>query len=226
MNECCLNFLGLPISHPDAIEFSRKTMLFMREILEDFQEETGNIYNLEATPAESAAYRFALLDTQKHPDIIVSNMDGFKNGAKPYYTNSSHLPVNHTDDLFEALSVQDELQTLYTGGTVFHIFTGESRMSENAAKNTIRKVCENFRLPYITLSPTFSVCPTHGYLCGEHFKCPKCGAESEVFSRIVGYMRPVSQWNDGKRQEFSDRRLFDKSVSECEKPNLSPAQCK
>ena len=153
-------------------------------------------------------------------------MDGFKNGAKPYYTNSSHLPVNHTDDLFEALSVQDELQTLYTGGTVFHIFTGESRMSENAAKNTIRKVCENFRLPYITLSPTFSVCPTHGYLCGEHFKCPKCGAESEVFSRIVGYMRPVSQWNDGKRQEFSDRRLFDKSVSECEKPKQESAACK
>lgn len=134
MNECCMNFLGVPISHPDAVDFSRKTMLFMREVLEDFQEETGNIYNLEATPAESAAYRFALLDTQKHRDIIVANMEDFKNGAKPYYTNSTHLPVNQTDDLFEALSVQDALQTLYTGGTVFHIFTGESRMSENAAK--------------------------------------------------------------------------------------------
>lgn len=226
MNECCMNFLGVPISHPDAVDFSRKTMLFMREVLEDFQEETGNIYNLEATPAESAAYRFALLDTQKHRDIIVANMEDFKNGAKPYYTNSTHLPVNQTDDLFEALSVQDALQTLYTGGTVFHIFTGESRMSENAAKNTIRKVCENFRLPYVTLSPSFSVCPSHGYISGEHFKCPKCGADSEVFSRIVGYMRPVSQWNDGKRQEFFDRKLFDKSVSECEFNKQKCQTCK
>lgn len=216
MNECCMNFLGLPISHPDSVEFSRKTMLFMRDILEQFQDETGDIYNLEATPAESAAYRFALLDTKKYEDIIVANNVEFKNGAKPYYTNSTHLPVNHTDDLFEALSIQDSLQSLYTGGTVFHIFTGEKAISESALKNMVKKVCENFHLPYITLSPSFSVCPSHGYLAGEHFKCPKCGANSEVYSRIVGYMRPVSQWNEGKREEFKNRKLFDSSVLACE----------
>ncbi|MFR6034128.1 MAG: anaerobic ribonucleoside-triphosphate reductase [Bacilli bacterium] len=135
--------------------------------------------------------------------MIVANMEDFKNGAKPYYTNSTHLPVNQTDDLFEALSVQDALQTLYTGGTVFHIFTGESRMSENAAKNTIRKVCENFRLPYVTLSPSFSVCPSHGYISGEHFKCPKCGADSEVFSRIVGYMRRFHNGTTASAKNFS-----------------------
>lgn len=188
----------------------------MRDILAQFQDETGNIYNLEATPAESTSYRFALLDTAEYPDIIVANQEQFKQGADPYYTNSTHLPVNFTDDLYEALDQQDKLQTLYTGGTVFHVFTGEHRTSAQAAKNMIRKVTANFRLPYITLSPSFSICPSHGYIAGEHFKCPRCGASSEVYSRIVGYMRPVSQWNNGKRAEFDDRKLFDKSVREKE----------
>ena len=216
MNECCMNFLGVPISHPDGMGFAQKVMHFMRDILAQFQDETGNIYNLEATPAESTSYRFALLDTAEYPDIIVANQEQFKQGADPYYTNSTHLPVNFTDDLYEALDQQDKLQTLYTGGTVFHVFTGEHRTSAQAAKNMIRKVTANFRLPYITLSPSFSICPSHGYIAGEHFKCPRCGASSEVYSRIVGYMRPVSQWNNGKRAEFDDRKLFDKSVREKE----------
>ena len=225
MNECCMNFLGLPISHPDSIDFSREVMLFMRSVLEEFQRETGNIYNLEATPAESAAYRFALLDTRKYRDIIVANQSDFLRGAKPYYTNSSQLPVNHTDDLFEALRIQDSLQTLYTGGTVFHVFTGESAMTCKAARNMVRKVCENFKLPYITLSPSFSVCPNHGYISGEHFACPKCGERSEVYSRIVGYMRPVSQWNEGKRREFMDRAHFDKSVLDCSNSKRAESLC-
>lgn len=214
MNECCMNYLGVSITHPDGAEFARKVMMYMRNVLARFQEETGNIYNLEATPAESTSYRFALLDTAEFPDIIVANQEQFHQGAQPYYTNSTHLPVNYTDDLFEALYQQDQLQTLYTGGTVFHVFTGESRISAQSAKNMIRKVTSTFRLPYITLSPSFSICPSHGYIAGEHFNCPKCGASSEVYSRIVGYMRPVSQWNNGKRAEFDDRRLFDKSIVE------------
>lgn len=216
MNECCMNFLGVPISHPDGMEFAQKVMHFMRDILTQFQDETGNIYNLEATPAESTSYRFALLDTAEYPDIIVANHEPYKQGAQPYYTNSTHLPVNFTDDLYEALDQQDKLQTLYTGGTVFHVFTGEQQTSAQAAKNMVRKVTSTFRLPYITLSPSFSICPSHGYIAGEHFKCPHCGASSEVYSRIVGYMRPVSQWNNGKRAEFDDRKLFDKSVREKE----------
>lgn len=212
MNECCLNFLEVPLASADGMAFSKKVMHFMRDILTEFQDETGNIYNLEATPAESTAYRFAKLDTAQYSDIIVANHEQFKAGAKPYYTNSTHLPVNFTDDLYEALEMQDELQALYTGGTVFHVFTGESAMTAEAAKQMVRRVTDNFRLPYITLSPSFSVCPSHGYLAGEHFTCPKCGAGSEIYSRIVGYMRPVSQWNDGKREEFAERKLFDRSV--------------
>ena len=186
----------------------------MRDILTEFQEETGNIYNLEATPAESTSYRFALLGTAAYPDIIVANRKEFEKGAQPYYTNSTHLPVHFTEDLYEALEQQDQLQTLYTGGTVFHVFTGEHRTSAQAAKNMIRKVTSAFRLPYITLSPSFSICPSHGYIAGEHFTCPQCGAKSEVYSRIVGYMRPVSQWNNGKRAEFDDRKHFDNSITE------------
>lgn len=213
MNECCLNFLGVPLASADGMAFTKRVMHFMREVLAEFQEETGNIYNLEATPAESTAYRFAKLDTAQYPDIVVANQEQFRHGgAQPYYTNSTHLPVGCTDDLYEALEMQDELQTLYTGGTVFHVFTGESAMTAEAAKRMVRRVTDRFRLPYITLSPSFSVCPSHGYMAGEHFTCPKCGARSEVFSRIVGYMRPVSQWNDGKRAEFADRKLFDRSV--------------
>jgi len=215
MNECCMNFLGVALSHSDAVDFAKKAMIFMRNVMAEFQEETGSIYNLEATPAESAAYRFALLDTRKHTDIIVANASEFKKGAQPYYTNSTHLPVNHTDDLFEALKNQDELQVLYTGGTVFHVFTGESNITPKAAKNMVRKITAKFRLPYVTLSPSFSVCPSHGYIAGEHGTCPKCGAKTEIYSRIVGYMRPVSQWNLGKQAEFKDRKTFDGSVIAC-----------
>ena len=209
MNECCINFLGKNIAHQDSKAFALKIMDFMRNVLEDFQEETGNIYNLEATPAESAAYRFARIDTIQHPDIITANPEAFKNGAAPYYTNSTHLPVNYSDDIFEVLTLQDDFQTKYTGGTVLHLFTGEKNMPGSAAKNLIRKITNQFRLPYITISPTFSICRSHGYIAGEHFKCPKCESDCEVYSRIVGYMRPVSQWNYGKQQEFKDRKLFD-----------------
>lgn len=208
MNECCLNFLGKNIAERASREFALEVMDYMRGVLEDFQEETGNIYNLEATPAESTAYRFARIDTVQYPDIITANHESFKAGGTPYYTNSTHLPVNFSDDLFEVLSLQDNLQTKYTGGTVLHLFTGERNMPSVAAKNLVRKITSNFHLPYITLSPTFSICPSHGYIAGEHFKCPKCDAESEVFSRIVGYMRPVKQWNKGKQEEFKDRKLF------------------
>ena len=213
MNECCLNFLGVGIATEEGAAFAQKTMRFMRDALAVFQEETGNIYNLEATPAESTAYRFAMLDTKRYPDIITANQaDRLLKGAKPYYTNSTHLPVNFTDDLYEALEMQDPLQALYTGGTVFHVFTGESAVSPAAARDMVRRVTGRFRLPYITLSPSFSICPSHGYLSGEHFICPNCGGKAEVYSRIVGYMRPVSQWNDGKREEFADRKLFDHRI--------------
>lgn len=208
MNECCLNFLGENIAHPEGKAFAKRIMLFMREVLAEFQEETGNIYNLEATPAESTAYRFARIDTAQYPDIYTANYQAYKNGATPYYTNSTHLPVNFSDDIFEVLTLQDDLQSLYTGGTVLHIFTGENNMPALSAKNLIRKITDNFHLPYITISPTFSICPSHGYIRGEHFKCPQCESECEVYSRIVGYMRPVKQWNKGKQEEFKDRRLF------------------
>lgn len=208
MNECCMNFLGVNISDPEGKAFAKKIMLFMRDVLSEFQVETGNLFNLEATPAESTTYRFARIDTVQHPDIITANQEAYLRGAKPYYTNSTNLPVNYSDDIFEVLSHQDDLQTLYTGGTVLHIFTGEDNMPGAAAKNIIRKITSSFHLPYLTISPTFSICPSHGYIRGEHFRCPVCGSESEVYSRIVGYLRPVSQWNDGKRQEFNDRVLF------------------
>jgi ribonucleoside-triphosphate reductase (formate) len=208
MNECCLNFLGVDIAHPDGQLFAKRIMHFMRLILEQFQEETGSIYNLEATPAESTAYRFARIDTEQYPDIIVANHVQHAKGAQPYYTNSTHLPVGYSTDIFEVLNLQDDLQGLYTGGTVLHIFTGDSGMTGAAAKNLVRKITSNCKLPYITISPTFSICPSHGYLQGEHATCPTCGSNSEVYSRIVGYMRPVSQWNAGKQQEFADRKLF------------------
>ena len=208
MNECCLNFLGEGIATAEGKAFAERIMHFMRDVMAEFQEETGNIYNLEATPAESTAYRFAKIDTMQHPDIVTANHSTYKQGAEPYYTNSTHLPVNYSDDVFEVLSKQDDLQTLYTGGTVIHLFTGETNMPAVSAKNLIRKITDNFRLPYITLSPTFSICPSHGYLLGEHYNCPHCDAETEVYSRIVGYMRPVRQWNNGKQQEFKDRKVF------------------
>lgn len=208
MNECCLNFLGNNIAHSESMQFTLKVLDFMRDILQDFQVETGNMYNLEATPAESTAYRFARIDTAQYPDIITANNIARKKGAAPYYTNSTHLPVNYSDDVFEVLSIQDELQAKYTGGTVLHIFTGEKNMSGTAVRNLVRKITDSFKLPYFTISPTFSICPSHGYLSGENFICPKCGSGCEVYSRIVGYMRPVTQWNSGKQQEYKDRKLF------------------
>ena len=208
MNECCINHLGVGIDTVEGKEFAVRIMDYMRSVLSEFQVETGNIYNLEATPAESTTYRFARLDTVQYPDIITANQKEFQMGASPYYTNSTQLPVNYSDDIFEILKHQDKLQTLYTGGTVLHIFTGENNIPADSVKNLIRKITAGFHLPYMTLSPTFSICPSHGYVAGEHFKCPDCGKDCEVYSRIVGYLRPVSQWNSGKRQEYKDRVLF------------------
>ena len=187
----------------------------MRGKLENFQEETGHIYNLEATPAEGTSYRLARIDKMQYSDILVANEKAYRNGAEPYYTNSTQLPVNYTDDLFEALRLQDSLQTRYTGGTVFHTFLGESQLPVASVKQLIKKITANFKLPYITLSPTFSICPNHGYIFGEHKTCPKCKMNNieqdcTVFSRIVGYLRPVEQWNAGKHEEFKERVLFDK----------------
>jgi ribonucleoside-triphosphate reductase len=179
----------------------------MRERLQRYQEETGSLFNLEATPAEGTSYRFAMLDRARYADIITA---GGHDGMEPYYTNSSQLPVGATDDLFEALEWQDDLQTAYTGGTVLHVFLGERLRSGEATRSLVRRIAENFRLPYFTLTPTFSVCPVHGYLAGEHFTCPKCATEQpcEVYSRVVGYLRPVQQWNRGKQAEYAERRTF------------------
>ena len=212
MNEAILNLLGCNIASPDGKAFAVKVLSFMREKLSDFQEETGNIYNLEATPAEGTSYRLARIDKARYPDIIVANEKNVAAGAEPFYTNSSQLPVDHDGDLFEALEHQESLQTLYTGGTVFHIYLGERLYSWESAAEIIKKVAWNSHLPYFTLTPTFSICPTHGYVNGEHKQCPTCGAKCEVYSRVVGYLRPVDQWNDGKQAEFAIRRNFDKSV--------------
>lgn len=198
MNEACLNFLGEDIASKEGKAFAIKVLKFMREKLVEYQEETGNAYNLEATPAEGASYRLARLDKQKYPEIITA-------GEKvPYYTNSTHLPVNYTDDLFFALKHQEELQTLYTGGTIFHAFLGE-RIDGDSCKLLVRRISHTFRLPYFTITPTFSICPDHGYISGEKFNCPTCGKLTEVYSRVVGYLRPVQSWHVGKQEEFKDR---------------------
>jgi ribonucleoside-triphosphate reductase len=205
MNECLLNFMGENIASKRGRKFALEVLDFMRERLVKYQEETGNIYNLEATPAESTAYRLALKDKERYPDIITAGTQ-----KVPYYTNSTQLPVNYTDDIFEALRLQDEIQCKYTGGTVFHIFLGERMQNGEGVKKLVKKIFENFKLPYITITPTFSICPVHGYIPGEHFFCPKCTIKQpcEVYSRIVGYYRPVQQWNLGKQQEFKQRKEF------------------
>ena len=208
MNEACLNFLGKDITTKEGREFSIRVLDFMREKLMDYQNETDNIYNLEATPGEGATFRLAKTDKEKFPEIICANEEAFKNGAAPYYTNSTQLPVGYTDDIFEALDLQDELQTKYTGGTVFHGFVGEKLPDGESSKILVKKIAENYRLPYFTITPTFSICQQHGYVSGEHETCPECGATTEVYSRVVGYIRPVSQWNKGKRSEFKDRKTF------------------
>ncbi|MGN0034608.1 MAG: anaerobic ribonucleoside-triphosphate reductase, partial [Coriobacteriales bacterium] len=210
MNEACLNarWLRADLTDRRSLEFTKNVLNHMRERLSDYQEQYGDLYNLEATPAESTTYRFAKHDKEQFPDIITANEHG-----TPYYTNSSHLPVGYTDDIFSALDIQDELQTLYTSGTVFHAFLGEKLPSWQASANLVRKIAENYKLPYYTLSPTYSICKNHGYLSGEVWECPECHEETEVYSRITGYYRPVKNWNDGKAQEFKDRRLYDLSLS-------------
>ncbi len=207
MNEVGLNakWLGKNITDEKTFEFSKDVLNHMRERLSDYQELYGDLYNLEATPAESTTYRFAKHDVARYPDIITAAQDD----GTPYYTNSSHLPVSYTEDIFTALDHQDELQTLYTSGTVFHAFLGEKLPDWKAAANLVRKIAENYRLPYYTMSPTYAVCRNHGYLVGEQYTCPECGEKTEVYSRITGYYRPVQNWNDGKTQEFKERKVYD-----------------
>ena len=206
MNEMIRNFTddSYDISDPRGVELAMEVLEFMRNKLKEYQNETGNLYNLEATPAEGTTYRFAKHDKKRYPDIITA-AEGDKT---PYYTNSSHLPVGYTSDIFTALDVQDELQTLYTSGTVFHAFLGERLSDWKSAANLVRKIAENYKLPYYTLSPIYSICKEHGYISGDVRKCPICGAETEVYSRITGYYRPVKNWNDGKAQEFLDRKSY------------------
>lgn len=216
MNECLMNLVGKDITTKEGQALSEEILSHMREHITAYQEETGNLYNLEATPAEGTAYRLARLDRVKYPEIIFANDHNVKNnGSEPYYTNSSQLPVHFTEDIFEALDLQDKLQTKYTGGTVLHGFLGERIWDIKMVKSLVRKIAENYALPYFTLSPTFSICPVHGYIAGEHHVCPKCVVEqkTEVYSRVVGYIRPVEQWNKGKQAEFGDRNEY--VVNEC-----------
>lgn len=208
MNEACMNLLGEDITTGKGQAFAVKVMDYLREMMSDVQDKTGDIFNLEATPAEGTAYRLSMLDKNKYSDIICANEDDVQNGAAPYYTNSTQLPVNHTDDIFEMLKLQDELQTKYTGGTVLHMFLGEQPADIEVVKSLIKKVSSGYRLPYFTLTPTFSVCPSCGYLNGEQERCSYCDRETEVYSRVVGYLRPVKQWNNGKQSEYRRRKTF------------------
>ncbi|HPQ42854.1 MAG TPA: ribonucleoside triphosphate reductase [Syntrophales bacterium] len=209
MNEACLNLTGKDIADPEGQEFTKRILDFMRNRLLEFQKETGNNYNLEATPAEGTSYSLARKDKEKFPDIICATGNGTKKSTvEAFYTNSTQLPVNFTDDIFEALDLQDDIQSKYTGGTVFHIFAGERIENPSAVKVLVRRICDKYHLPYFTFSPTFSVCPNHGYINGEQHTCPICVAPCEVFSRVVGYLRPVKQWNKGKQEEFRTRKVF------------------
>jgi ribonucleoside-triphosphate reductase len=208
MNEACLNFQGSGIGSESGLEFALTVMDFIRERLSEKQEQTGEMFNLEATPAEGASYRLAMLDKKQYPEMPCANEQEYQKGAAPFYTNSTQLPVNYTDDLFETLLLQDELQTKYTGGTVLHVYLGEQVGEVESTKSLIKKIVTRFRLPYFTLTPSFSVCPSHGYLKGEQERCPTCREETEIYSRVVGYLRPVKQWNEGKRAEFAMRKRF------------------
>ncbi len=205
MNEASVNLLGCDLGSAQGGKFALETLNFMRQKLVSFQEETGSNYNLEATPAEGTAYRLAKKDKVRFPEILVANEEDYHLGAKPFYTNSTHLPVNYTDDLFEMIDLQDSLQTQYTGGTVLHLFLGERIENTASVKKLVRHIAENYKLPYFTLTPTFSICPEHGYLDGEQHNCPHCQRDCEVYSRVVGYLRPVQQWNEGKQAEFPMR---------------------
>ncbi|MCQ2802335.1 MAG: ribonucleoside triphosphate reductase [Bacilli bacterium] len=231
MNEACLNarWIKKDLTNPEAIEFTKAVLNHMRERLSDYQELYGDLYNLEATPAESTSFRLAKHDKEKYPDIITAS----ENGSTPYYTNSSHLPVSFTEDIFQALDIQDGLQTLYTSGTVFHAFLGQKLPNYKSCMNLVRKIAENYHIPYYTMSPTYSVCKEHGYLDGEQFVCPHCGKKTEVYSRITGYYRPVQNWNDGKAEEYKNRREYVienshlkrelNKACECEKNEKNPA---
>jgi ribonucleoside-triphosphate reductase len=202
MNEALKNFMGKDITAPEGREFSVEIMNYLRDLLVEIQSETGHVYNLEATPAEGTAYRLAKVDKEKYPSIITA-------GDKvPYYTNSTQIPVGYTDDIFEVIEQQDELQSLYTGGTVLHLYLGESIEETKIAKRLIKNIFTNYKLPYISLTPTFSVCKEHGYIRGEIFECPDCGQSTEVWSRVTGYLRPVENYNNGKKQEYFDRKKF------------------
>ncbi len=223
MNEACQNLFGpeVDLTTQEGQGFAVRTLAYMRDVIKDIQEETGNYYNLEATPAEGTSYRLAQKDKKKYPNIIAA-------GDKyPYYTNSSQLPVGYTDDIFETLDLQDELQSLYTGGTVLHLYLGEEIKDIEAAKRLIQKAFTNYKLPYISLTPTFSICNNHGYLSGEHFSCPECGASTEVWSRVVGYLRPVQNFNKGKREEYDQRVKYVIKEDDCQpakKPNVNQAK--
>ncbi len=223
MNEACLNaiWLGKDLTTKEAQDFTAKVLNHMRERLSDYQEKYGDLYNLEATPAESTSYRLAKHDKERYPDIITAS----SNNNVPYYTNSSHLPVGFTSDIFEALDIQDNLQTLYTSGTVFHAFLGEKLEDWKTTMKLVRKIAENYKLPYYTMSPTYSVCKAHGYIAGEHYECPECGAKTEVYSRITGYYRPVQNWNDGKSQEFKERKVYDIATSKCKREEVKKCTC-
>lgn len=203
MNEACMNLLGKNITTEEGQAFSLKVLEYMREKLSHYQEETGAFYNLEATPAEGTSYRLALLDKKKYPEIISANSE--REAITPYYTNSTHLPVGYSEDIFDVLNLQDNLQTSYTGGTVLHGFIGEEIVDTQTVRHLVRTITNNYKLPYFTLTPTFSICTEHGYLQGEQAICPQCSLPTEVYSRVVGYLRPVNRWNDGKQEEYSDR---------------------
>ena len=222
MNEAALNacWLKKNLTTAEGQQFAKDVLNHMRERLSDYQEQYGDLYNLEATPAESTSYRLAKHDVKRFPGIVTANMDG-----TPYYTNSSHLPVGFTDDIFTALDMQDELHTLYTSGTVFHAYMGEKLPDWKAAADLVRKIAENYRLPYYSMSPTYSVCKNHGYITGEQYSCPHCGENTEVYSRITGYYRPVQNWNDGKAQELKDRRLYDQRIAATKIPTPHTCGC-
>ncbi|MBE5734239.1 MAG: ribonucleoside triphosphate reductase [Clostridiales bacterium] len=224
MNEACLNakWIKKDLTDADAQNFTKDVLNFMRNKLSDYQEMYGDLYNLEATPAESTSFRLAKHDRKRYPDIITAS----DNDNTPYYTNSSHLPVGYTDDIFSALDIQDELQTLYTSGTVFHAFLGQKLPDWKSAANLVRKIAENYRLPYYTMSPTYSVCADHGYISGEVYECPTCGKTTEVYSRITGYYRPIQNWNDGKRKEFEDRKEYNIDTSKFTAKAVDACECK
>ena len=221
MNEACVNFMGKGIASEEGLAFSIRVMDHLRSKIEKMQVESGEMFNLEATPAEGTTYRFAMKDKERYPEILCANEEEYKAGSNPFYTNSTHLPVNYTDDVFEALDLQDGLQVKYTGGTVLHLFLGEEVSDIDVVKQMVRKVSNNYKLPYFTLTPTFSVCASHGYLPGEEAVCHKCGAETEVYSRVVGYLRPVKQWNNGKQTEFCMRKTF--KVGSCTQKTFKAA---